>query len=482
LGGRGFDRLAGQFGQLSSVVSALPRSLADEVRARIATPAVDLSAVLRRLDDLGETFTDLVATVGAANDDAPPPMDAPGRGGSRALAPFSAAMSINAEPFLGPEMDALHGRLDYIAARIDRISDYIEGDAEPFRRGAKGAVVASGANAWEFESRETLRRLDDFGALLTRSGLAELPRVAEQIGASSQALASAIGEWRASSGSALTRPMVEDALERWFARLGRLGGQDAVIAAIEDLRAEAREARAFAPAAANDGGERIEGLGRAVVAVHGRFDEIVARLDRLAGRDDAAGRRGAALAAQDASAQGHAIERLDRVRDSIEALDARVETGNRAVSRVLALVEKQDGQDLGAKLEQSNQAIAETLLSFESRWEQPLAELREAVQRIVASAQSGSAAGPGHAGGPAATDSLVAALATMGGFMAAIEERFDALESVAEDVKAGSPDWTKSPGLATLSEGVGEMRRLTQEFLDISCAITDELASSAKAA
>ena len=385
-------------------------------------------------------------------------------------------------PFLGPEMDALHGRLDYIAARIDRISDYIEGDAEPFRRGAKGAVVASGANAWEFESRETLRRLDDFGALLTRSGLAELPRVAEQIGASSQALASAIGEWRASSGSALTRPMVEDALERWFARLGRLGGQDAVIAAIEDLRAEAREARAFAPAAANDGGERIEGLGRAVVAVHGRFDEIVARLDRLAGRDDAAGRRGAALAAQDASAQGHAIERLDRVRDSIDALDARVETGNRAVSRVLALVEKQDGQDLGAKLEQSNQAIAETLLSFESRWEQPLAELREAVQRIVASAQSDSAAGPGHAGGPAATDSLVAALATMGGFMAAIEERFDALESVAEDVKAGSPDWTKSPGLATLSEGVGEMRRLTQEFLDISCAITDELASSAKAA
>jgi hypothetical protein len=161
------------------------------------------------------------------------------------------------------------------------------------------------------------------------------------------------------------------------------------------------------------------------------------------------------------------------------------DTDDETRERLKSITDMFNEKGLTARLEQSNQAIAETLMSFESRMEQPIAALRESLAvaqlvmgRAFASSSSDASAIPLlDANASEETPSLVKALKAMGGFMAAIEERFTAVEALVRE-GAMAPDGPAH--LASFNDGILEMRRLTHDFLDISCAITGELADHAK--
>jgi len=163
--------------------------------------------------------------------------------------------------------------------------------------------------------------------------------------------------------------------------------------------------------------------------------------------------------------------------DSVAVLDrvsALEQTLRRMSDRIEELLGLHRSDDINA-------AIAETLLEFEGRMESPLNAIKEDLasfrqwldSRSVPAAAGSEPIEDGAMFRESQSPSMTTVLKLMGGFTAAIEDRFSALERlIASD---GSPQG--DPDESALGDELAEMRKLTEEFLDISSAISSELSS-----
>ena len=500
----GMLRLSGQFSQLSDTMSNVPQAVARETRAHPPLPPLDLSGLHRRFDDLREGLDDLAATLdhaapagaGLQDGQAAAPM-ASVSSGAIALMPPEPRFAADPTHFIGAEMDALHSRFDQLTVRIEQLADVVEGGTAPIGRLPSVEIVPVQGTALEVVSRDVLQRLDDLRAMLAKVGMAELPPVVQRLETSNRTLVNVISEWR-SAGSPVTREVLDGAVAGLNRQLRDLGGTECIMAAINELRAILQHGLEAPAAVVTNRFDPAEPMAafrvelEATVAPIRRLTSVAeAAVLRLQAKAEEAGSDRALPMVRDMASDDAALSdvriRLDGIQARIDTFAARAEAGHEALRHLASLTESFNEETLVARLDQSNQAIAETLLGFESRMEQPLADLRDSIVAarglvghaaepiLVATAAVDETEGDEQPFGPT---SLVAALNAMSGFMAAIEARYDAVESLAGGV--GAPDASDPATLDVFSQGIVEMRRLTDEFLDISCAITGELAEHAK--
>jgi hypothetical protein len=540
---QGFGRLAGHFIQVSDAMSKIPQATASETRALLPPASIDLSGVYRRFDDMRDRLEDLTSTLGATDLSPTPGVSLATTPVVMASAPTQSltaepSFSLDATQYIGAEMDGLHGRFDQLAVRIEQLADVVEGNNRPFGSATAGALPSSGAML-ETVSRDVLLRLDDLRAMLAKVGMADLPPVVQRLEASNRTLVNVITEWR-SVGSPLTQDALERAFEGLHRQLREGGRSSAIMAAIQELRAVVQQVLPSASHGSRhvmlvkpDQTDAMLDLNALADVFHTRFDDIAERMDRLSDANRFDGSHAAHLNQNKAAlsleleaiaapiraltslaetaltqlraqaskktsdrsatlAKDPALtafgERLDGILSRLDLIASREAPGDAVLKHFARFTESFNDDALVSRLDLSNQAIVETLLAVETRFDQPFMDLHDSIADIRSIIGS-SATTPKAIPSPETTNdkdgafdatSLAAALRTMGGFMAAIEERYSAVETLAEDVSAGVLDDHENMGLAVFNEGIGEMRRLTQEFLDISSAISGELAEHAR--
>jgi hypothetical protein len=480
----GFSRLAGQFGQLAAAVATAPKTVLSEARNLIVASQIDLSPLQRRIGDLQGDMKDLAASLTQASLDRP---------SERPTADPFAIEELSR--YLRAEMDALHGRLDHFASRIDQIADLLDEAAPPLFGGNErrdGRHAGAG--------HDLARRIDDLKSTLARTMVPELAPMAQRIETASTTLVESLREWRAS-----TLPRALEAQEgaarspaTEFNALQTIGLEfrQSLTAAVTDIHARFDDlhGRIDGLASAEEAASRqiVAGLSETLAAPVRDFADATLRLTRLANSVDAAistlrstfdpSTRGAGEPSDFDEVWAELRTKLDSVLSSVERLAAEADATRQTSTRGAAPPEASSDVALSSRWEQFQATIAETLFTLESRWERSLVEFRESLaamnqlSTVHVSLPVAEKNGVSHDGVSADRQhSLSAALKTMSEFTDAIEKRFVALETMAEAVKAGSREEVENGGLIAFGEQLSEMRRLTGEFLDISCAISGEL-------
>ncbi|CAL75182.1 hypothetical protein BRADO1280 [Bradyrhizobium sp. ORS 278] len=171
---------------------------------------------------------------------------------------------------------------------------------------------------------------------------------------------------------------------------------------------------------------------------------------------------------------GAAIEQLSH---DLAAVLSRFAEFDRKLQAIAGRIEQLPA---GTRSEDIGTAFVETMLECEARIESSMSTVRDELKSFgdrLDSTKSAAVtvAGPVEAGAYAhpLSPSMTTVLKLMSGFTSAIEDRFNSLEGLLSG-QLGDQD---EDVVKTFNDSLAAMRKLTDEFLDISSAISSELSS-----